>query len=83
MTGAGNDTFEMHVTDGAERVSITLLVPVVDDGSEDTGSPDGWVVAHRWRGPDRDETDERPPQLGAAFNEGPGHGLTPDHDPTV
>lgn len=44
MTGAGNDTFEMHVTDGAERVSVTLLVPVVDEGSEDPGSPEGWVV---------------------------------------
>jgi hypothetical protein len=44
MTGVGNDAFEMHISDGAERVSVTLLVPVVDGGSYDRGSPEGWVV---------------------------------------
>jgi hypothetical protein len=44
MTGAGNDAFEMHISDGAERVSVTLLVPVVDGGSYYPGSPEGWVV---------------------------------------
>jgi hypothetical protein len=45
MTGAGNDAFEMHISDGAERVSVTLLVPVVPGGSEEPGSPEGWVVS--------------------------------------
>jgi hypothetical protein len=45
MTGAGNDAFEMHISDGAERVSVTLLVPVVDEGSDEPGSPEGWVVS--------------------------------------
>ena len=44
MTGAGNDTFEMHITDGAEHVSLTLLVPDVPGGSDDPGSPEAWVV---------------------------------------
>jgi hypothetical protein len=44
MTGAGNDAFEMHISDGVECVSATLLVPVVDGGSYDPGSPEGWGV---------------------------------------
>jgi hypothetical protein len=44
MTGAGNDTFEMHITDGADRVSLTLLVPDVEGGSYERGSPEAWVV---------------------------------------
>jgi hypothetical protein len=45
MTGAGNDAFEMHISDEAERVSVTLLVPVVEGGSDERGSPEGWVVS--------------------------------------
>ena len=44
MTGAGNDTFEMHVTDGAEHVSLTLLVPDVEGGYYEPGSLEAWVV---------------------------------------
>ena len=44
MTGAANDAFEMHISDGAERVSVTLLVPVVDGGYDEPGGPEGWVV---------------------------------------
>jgi hypothetical protein len=44
MTGAGNDGFEMHISDGAERVSVTLLVPMVEGGYYESGSPEGWVV---------------------------------------
>jgi hypothetical protein len=44
MTGAGNDHFEMHVTDDREHVSVTLLVPEVDGGSQEEGMPQAWVV---------------------------------------
>jgi hypothetical protein len=44
MTGAGNDAFEMHISDGADRVSLTLFVPDVEGGSHDPGSPEAWVV---------------------------------------
>jgi hypothetical protein len=47
MTGAGNDRFEMHITDEAHRVSITLLVPEVEGGSTAPRSPESWVVAAR------------------------------------
>ena len=42
MTGAGNDQFEMHIADGAEQVSVTLLVPDVDGGSD--YGPESWLV---------------------------------------
>jgi hypothetical protein len=42
MTGAGNDTFEMHVTDAADNVSVTLFVPEVEGGTE--RGPESWVV---------------------------------------
>jgi hypothetical protein len=44
MTGVGNDRFEMHVTDEREHISVTLLVPVVDGGTDLPGSPESWVV---------------------------------------
>jgi hypothetical protein len=44
MTGARNDAFEMHISDGADRVSLTLFVPDVEGGSHDPGSPEAWVV---------------------------------------
>ena len=44
MTGAGNEHFEMHVSDEAQQVSVTLLVPEVDGGSRDAGMPESWVV---------------------------------------
>ncbi len=45
MTGAGNDEFEMHITDERQRVSVTLLVPEVEGGSTAPGSPESWVVS--------------------------------------
>ena len=45
MTGVGNDTSEMHITDEAEQVSVTLLIPDAEGGSEDEGSPESWVVS--------------------------------------
>jgi len=42
MTGAGNNEFEMHVTDEAEQVSVTLFVPDVEGG--DREGPEAWVV---------------------------------------
>jgi hypothetical protein len=44
MTGVGNDRFEMHITDEREHVSVTLLVPDVEGGADDRGSPEAWVV---------------------------------------
>jgi hypothetical protein len=44
MTGIGNEEFEMHITDGAHAVSVTLLVPEVDGGTEEDDSPECWVV---------------------------------------
>lgn len=44
MTGAGNDEFEMHISDEPQHVSVTLLVPEVEGGSEYPGSPESWVV---------------------------------------
>jgi hypothetical protein len=44
MTGAGNNAFEMHLSDGRDRVSLTLLVPDVEGGSHEERSPEGWVV---------------------------------------
>ena len=45
MTGAGNREFEMHITDEAREVSVTLLVPDVEGGAESEESPESWVVA--------------------------------------
>ncbi len=45
MTGAGNRKFEMHITDEAEHVSVTMLVPKVRGGSSSSGSPESWVVS--------------------------------------
>ena len=42
MTGAGNQQFEMHIADGAEHVSVTLLVPDVEGGSD--YGPESWLV---------------------------------------
>src|SRR5262249_11417604 len=42
MTGAGNQEFEMHVTDEAQQVSVTLFVPRVEGGDPD--GPEAWVV---------------------------------------
>jgi hypothetical protein len=44
MTGAGNDTFEMHITDEAQHVAVTLFVPDVEGGTDRPGSPESWVV---------------------------------------
>ena len=44
MTGAGNERFEMHVTDDVQQVSVTLMVPEVEGGDREAGSPEGWVV---------------------------------------
>ena len=44
MTGAGNAHFEMHVSDEAQQVSVTLLVPAVDGGAQYAGMPESWVV---------------------------------------
>jgi hypothetical protein len=60
MTGAGNDTFEMHITDEAEHVSVTLFVPDVDGGTEYPGSPESWVV--------RFEAPEEPTQTSGPLN---------------
>jgi hypothetical protein len=48
MTGAGNDQFEMHVTDEADQVSVTLFVPEVEGGTE--RGPESWVVRIGHRG---------------------------------
>jgi hypothetical protein len=45
MTGAGNDEFEMHITDEADHVSLTLFAPDVEGGTDDPGSPESWVVS--------------------------------------
>ena len=44
MTGVGNDRFEMHVSDGADDVSVTLLVPDGEGGSHRPGDPEAWRV---------------------------------------
>ena len=44
MTGAGNDEFEMHITDEADHVSLTLFAPDVEGGTEAPGTPESWVV---------------------------------------
>jgi hypothetical protein len=44
MTGAGNAEFEMHVTDEAEQVSVTLCVPEIEGGAHDARDPESWVV---------------------------------------
>jgi hypothetical protein len=44
MTGAGNDGFEMHISDDREQVSVTLFVPEVEGGSAHPDSPESWVV---------------------------------------
>ena len=44
MTGVGNATFEMHITDERDHVSVTLLVPKVPGGTHEPGSPESWVV---------------------------------------
>jgi len=44
MTGVGNDRFEMHVTDATEKVSVTVVIPDADGGSDEEGSPESWVV---------------------------------------
>lgn len=44
MTGAGNDEFEMHISDDVQQVSVTLFVPDVEGGSEHPQSPEAWVV---------------------------------------
>jgi hypothetical protein len=49
MTGAGNDDFEMHISDETEQVFVTLLVPEVEGGTEH--GPETWVVNF-------DETDQ-------------------------
>jgi hypothetical protein len=51
MTGAGNDEFEMHITDETEHVSVTLFAPEVEGGTEE--GPEAWVV----RIDDRGEVD--------------------------
>jgi hypothetical protein len=50
MTGAGNDAFEMHISDDTDHVSVTLCVPEVDGGSEHPQSPESWVVTIDERG---------------------------------
>jgi hypothetical protein len=48
MTGVGNKRFEMHISDSAQHVAVTLFVPKVEGGSRHTHSPEGWkVVADR------------------------------------
>jgi hypothetical protein len=45
MTGAGNERFEMHLTDGTDKVSVTVVVPTpAEGGTDEEGSPEGWVV---------------------------------------
>jgi hypothetical protein len=45
LTGVDNESFEMHVSDGAHHVSVTLFVPGdVQGGSEHPDSPEGWKV---------------------------------------
>ena len=55
MTGAGNNKFEVHISDEAQQVSLTVLVPGVEGGSEDEGDPESWVV----RIDDDDEVETR------------------------
>jgi hypothetical protein len=71
MTGAGNDDFEMHISDEAEHVSVTLCVPKVDGGSHRRSSPEAWVVrfdagddvevVQTSGHPDREQPSLRPP----------------------
>jgi hypothetical protein len=66
MTGAGNDQFEMHISDDTDHVSVTLCVPEVEGGSEHPQSPESWVVAMDKRGQVRTtqtsgRPDEAPP----------------------
>jgi hypothetical protein len=44
MNGAGNSTYEMHITDGANNVSVTLFIPEVEGGSTHAQSPEGWKI---------------------------------------
>jgi hypothetical protein len=44
MTGVGNSRFEMQITDEQDRVSVTVVVPEVDEGSDKPGSPEAWLV---------------------------------------
>lgn len=68
MTGAGNDTYEMHVTDEAERVSVTVMVPDLEGGAHSPGNPEAWVVriggdgqveVHQTSGPDQEQPSTR------------------------
>jgi len=44
MTGAGNTQVEMHISDEAQQVLVTLMVPDVEGGSTDQRYPEAWVV---------------------------------------
>ena len=65
MTGVGNATFEMHITDERDHVSVTLLVPKVPGGTHEPGSPESWVVTIDVDGQVEVTSDERPGLLGA------------------
>jgi hypothetical protein len=73
MTGVGNEAFEMHVSDGAQHVSVTLLVPDVDGGSEHPRSPESWVVTI-------DGGEVRTAQTSGPPNEAPPSARGPDTD---
>jgi hypothetical protein len=45
MTGVRTRRFEMHITDGDDQVSVTLLVPRIDGGSRSERSPESWMVS--------------------------------------
>ena len=61
MTGAGNDQLEMHVSDEAEQVSVTLFVPAVEGGTEH--GPESWVVRFDPRGDVQTERTSGPRDL--------------------
>jgi hypothetical protein len=44
MTGTGSSTFQMLIADEQDRVSVTVVVPDVEEGSEEPGSPEAWLV---------------------------------------
>ena len=44
MTGVSNPRFELHISDDADQVVVTLLVPDTPGGTDREGSPESWVI---------------------------------------
>jgi hypothetical protein len=63
MTGGRNRRFEMHISDSASHVAVTLFVPKVSGGSSHEHSPEGWKVVADRRGVTRTVQTSGPPAV--------------------